>query len=121
MKNAIAWLRNAPEMAWRHVLCRLWLDRLTLQYEAGYAAGLKEGVKNASIYTRAFDGLTPEEYEALGDDFSNDERRDADELASLEYLNTKGTFQSKIDAIKARMKQRADIARRKEERGVLAK
>jgi hypothetical protein len=61
MRNAIAWLRNAPEMAWRHILCRLWLDRLTFQYERGYAAGLKDGLANA----HAHDGLTPEEREAL--------------------------------------------------------
>lgn len=54
-------IATLPERAWRYVLCRLWLDRLTFQYEAGYAAGLKDGLANA----HAHDGLTPEEREAL--------------------------------------------------------
>lgn len=49
------------EMAWRRVLCWLWLDRLTFQYERGYAAGLREGVEN---YT-AYQNLTPEELEGV--------------------------------------------------------
>lgn len=45
---------------WRRILCWLWLDRLTYQYERGYADGLREGLKNAEAYA----GLTPEELEA---------------------------------------------------------
>lgn len=51
----------APERAWRYVLCRLWLDRLTYQYERGYAAGLREGLTQGHNYA----DLTPQELEAI--------------------------------------------------------
>lgn len=49
------------ERAWRYVLARLWGDRLAYQYEAGYGAGLREGINNAKYY----EDLTPDELDAL--------------------------------------------------------
>lgn len=54
------WL-TLPERMWRFILGRLWHDRLAYQYEAGYAAGLKEGLTNAE----AINALTPEERQAI--------------------------------------------------------
>ena len=54
------WLHHLimlPENIWRYILCRLWLDRLTFQYERGYAAGLREALSNYETYKN----LTPEE------------------------------------------------------------
>ncbi len=49
------------ERAWRYVLARLWGDRLAYQYEAGYGAGLREGIKNGWAYAEC----TEEEIDAL--------------------------------------------------------
>lgn len=54
-------LAELPERTWRHVLARLWLDRLSFQYESGFAAGLREGINNREYY----DQLTPAELEAV--------------------------------------------------------
>lgn len=48
---------SLPERAWSYVLCRLWLDRLSFQYERGYADGLREALNNYEAYK----DLTPEE------------------------------------------------------------
>jgi len=62
--NKIVWVNKKlvavamfPERVWRYILCRLWLDRLTFQYERGYAAGLREALDNYETYKH----LTPEE------------------------------------------------------------
>lgn len=51
------WLENQ----WRRILCYLWLDRLTFQYESGYAAGVREALANHEHYV----SLTPEELDAV--------------------------------------------------------
>lgn len=54
-------LKDRLAHLYRRILCWLWLDRLTFQYERGYADGLREGLSNADDYS----SLTPEELEAV--------------------------------------------------------
>lgn len=50
-----------PERIWRHILARLWHDRLSFQYERGHEDGLREGLFRANAYRH----LDPEEMAAV--------------------------------------------------------
>ena len=61
-----------PERIWRYILCRLWLDRLTFQYERGYTEGLRDAYYNPEQFrTLEFEekaalfGLTREQVRQL--------------------------------------------------------
>jgi hypothetical protein len=49
------------ENLWRRALCYFWHDRLTFQYERGYADGIREALANHEHYA----SLTPQELEAV--------------------------------------------------------
>jgi len=63
VSHRLLYLLTMPERVWRHLLARMWHDRLNLQYERGYTDGLREATTEE--FQRLFRSLTPAEREAL--------------------------------------------------------